>query len=897
MVLPQHDPQADLRADIRRLSTLLGETLARQDGHPLLDLVEQVRLAAREDGGPDPLSGLDLPTTTLLVRAFSTYFHLANLVEQVHRGRAMTRSRAERGGWLDQTVARISEAGVSAQDLATALARLEVRPVFTAHPTEATRRSVWVKLRRVAALLEEPDDARTARRLAEVVELLWQTDDLRVSRPEPTDEARNGVYYLEGLAGGAVADVLEHLRDAVASLGVVLPLSARPLTFGTWIGGDRDGNPNVTPTVTRDVLSLQHEHGTTVVLELLDRLRSELSVSSRVGVSDALSQALVDALELLPEVPERYRRLNVEEPYRLFATCIQHRVRNTRDRVRAGGRPSPGRDYVGDDELLADLALLRESLLEHHGGLSATGVVERVVRTVRACGTLLATMDVREHADAHQEAVGQLLDRLHELSHPWAALSRPYRLGVLSRELAGRRPLAGNPPPLDGDAARTFAVFTTIREALGALGERAVQSYIVSMTRGADDVLAAVLLAREAGLVDVHAGVARLGFVPLLETIEELRGAEQVLSDLFECAPYRALVAARGDVQEVMLGYSDSNKEAGIVTSQWEIHRAQQRLRDLGRRHGVRLVFFHGRGGSVGRGGGPTHEAMLALPAGTLDGAVKVTEQGEVISDKYVLPVLARENLELTVAAALEATVLHQAPRRSAESGERWDAALQVVSDAAFTRYRALVDLPDLPAYFLASTPVDLLGELQIGSRPARRPSADGGLDGLRAIPWVFGWTQSRQVVPGWYGVGTGLAAAREQGLGDVLGEMQEQWPFFATLLSNVSMTLAKTDLRIARSYVEALVPDELRHVFDAVEVEHALTVQQLLAVTGEDELLARDPVLQQTLAIRDTYLEPLSRLQVELLRRRRSGEDDPELSRALLLTVSGVAAGLRNTG
>ncbi len=897
MAIPEQDPQADLRADIRRLTTLLGETLARQEGQPLLDLVEQVRLETREDDGPDPLEGIDLPTTTLLVRAFSTYFHLANLVEQVHRGRAMTRSRATHGGWLDQTVARIQQAGTTVEDLTAALARLEVRPVFTAHPTEATRRSVWVKLRRVAALLDEPDDARTARRLAEVVELLWQTDDLRVSRPDPTDEARNGVYYLEGLAAGAVADVLEQLRDAVAEMSVDLPIDARPLTFGTWIGGDRDGNPNVTPAVTRAVLAMQHEHGTTVVLALLDRLRSELSVSARVGVSHELSRELATALEQLPEVPERYRRLNAEEPYRLFATCIQHRVRNTHDRLAGGGAPQPGRDYVGDDELLADLALLRESLLAHHGSLSATGVVERVVRTVQACGTLLATMDVREHADAHQEAVGQLLDRLHELSHPWASLARPYRLGVLSRELAGRRPLAGTPSPLHDDAVKTFAVFTTIREALDTLGDRAVQSYIVSMTRGADDVLAAVLLAREAGLIDVHAGIARLGFVPLLETIEELRGAEQVLIDLFACAPYRALVTARGDVQEVMLGYSDSNKQAGIVTSQWEIHRAQQRLRDLGRRHGVRLVFFHGRGGSVGRGGGPTHEAMLALPAGTLDGAVKVTEQGEVISDKYVLPVLARENLELTVAAALEATVLHQKPRRSQEAGERWDGALQVVSDAAFQRYRGLVDGPDLPAYFVASTPVDLLGELQIGSRPARRPSADGGLDGLRAIPWVFGWTQSRQIVPGWYGVGTGLAAARSAGHGDVLTEMRERWPFFATLLSNISMTLAKTDLRIARSYVEALVPAELQHVFADIEAEHALTVRELLAVTGQDELLGGDPVLRQTLTVRDAYLEPLSRLQVALLRRRRAGEDGPELSRALLLTVSGVAAGLRNTG
>jgi phosphoenolpyruvate carboxylase len=907
------DTQAELRRDIRELGTLLGETLVRQEGQELLDLVERVRLLIRTDrkAAVAQLSAVEPATARRLVRAFSIYFHLANIAEQVHRGRELTALRVSDGTWLSQAVDRIEAADVDQAQLRAELERLAVRPVFTAHPTEAARRTVLAKLRQVAALLDErdqrlaaPDAERHLRaRLEELIDLIWQTDELRVARPDVVDEARNAVYYFDTLYREALPGVLEALAEQLARLGYELPVDARPLAFGSWIGGDRDGNPNVGPENTDQVLALQHEHAIRGALDLIDELRSDLSPSVRIaGATPALEASLAADLDALPDIEPRYRRLNAEEPYRLKLTCMRQKLLNTRRRLAADRPHEPGRDYAGAGELLAELELVRESLLEHRGELIGRGRVERATRTIAAFGLQLATLDMREHADAHHHAVGQLFDRLAESERPYAELSRDERRELLSRELGSRRPLAPSPPPLDAAGARTFETFAAIRAARERYGDEVVESYIVSMCQGADDIFAALVLAREAGLVDLQAGVASIGFVPLLETIEELRRADAVLEELLTDPGYRRVVELRGDIQEVMLGYSDSNKAAGVATSQWQIHRAQQRLRDTARRFGVRLRLFHGRGGTVGRGGGPTHEAILAQPPGTLDGEIKLTEQGEVISDKYLVPRLARENLELMLAAALESTVLHRRPRMTAERLAAWTEVMETVSAAAFERYRGLIDDPRLPDYYFASTPAELLSELHLGSRPSRRPDSAAGLDGLRAIPWVFGWTQSRQIVPGWYGVGSGLAAARAAGMGDLLAEMFADWRFFDNFLSNVAMTLTKTDIELARHYVERLVPEQLHRFYEAIRAEYELSVSELLRVTGEEELLGANPVLKRTLEVRDAYLAPLHYLQVELIERwrwvRAAGrEPDPDVERALLLSVNGIAAGLRNTG
>jgi phosphoenolpyruvate carboxylase len=910
MPTPTDPHDRALQTDLQRIEALLADTIARHEGAELAALAERVRRVGTEEGNGGSraaadaavdaeLDGLSLDRTIPLVRSLAAYFHLTNVVEQVHRlddldvvGRA--------AGSVDEAVQRVLDGGVDPQLAARLVRRLELRPVFTAHPTETSRRTVLLKLREIANLLEAANDprarptdrARIDRRLAEAVDLVWLTDELRLERPRPVEEAKSVMYYFDDVFAAVLPDLLDDAVRAVRRLGVDPGPEWVPLRFGSWVGGDRDGNPHVTPHVTAEVLALQAGHALRLLRTAMADLSRELSASVRiVEVDHELRAAVAADAQRLPHVWERYERLNREEPYRLKCAFIRERLAITAERV-AAGLPPGDEGYRTAEDLLAELRLLHRSLVANGCEVVADGPLARVMRLVATFGLHLATLDVREHAAAHHAALAELYGRLDV---PYASLGHDEREELLAAELRGRRPLAAPTTRLGDDAARTLGVFTTIRDALDRYGAAVVESYIVSMTEDVDDLLAPVVLAREAGLVDLGAGVARLGFVPLFETLDAVRDADRLLDELLSTDVYRELVRLRGDHQEVMLGYSDSAKIAGMATSRWELHTAQRRLRDVAAAHGVSLRIFHGRGGSVGRGGGPTHEAILAQPPGTVDGSLKITEQGEVIADKYALTGLARSNLELGLGATLEASLLHRERVNDPGDLARWGEVMEVVSSAAHAAYRDLVERDGFADYFRAATPVEELSELNIGSRPAKR--AAGGLESLRAIPWVFGWTQSRQIVPGWFGLGSGLAAARAAGLGDDLGRMHRSWGFARMLVSMVEMTLAKTDLDIARRYVDHLVDPALHHLFDVIVAEHERTVAEVLALTGEATLVGGNPLLQRTLAVRDGYLRPLHHLQVSLLRRVRDGEDDPRLGRALLLTINGIAAGLRNAG
>lgn len=971
---------APLRNDIRRLGDLLGETLKRLGGKKLFETEEQVRALCKQlraEHSPATerqlkrlLHSLNLDEAIGLIRAFSVYFQLVNIAEQHHRIRRKrfyelhTPDEPQRGSVADafrqlSLENRQFSDGELRKRLQRVVDRLEIVPVMTAHPTEAARRTLLEKHRRVADLLTAVDDPNLPPRsrhelhaaLAAEVESIWQTDEVRHAQPTVLDEVNNVLYYFDSSLFDSVPKLMEELELRLAENfpGVKLNDGAAPLRFGSWVGGDRDGNPFVKPETTWDTLRLQQRLALRKYRDAVQDLARRLSESSRYSTATSeLMESLKRDAAQLPVTAGIVARQNPEEPYRQKLTFIHARLMNTLERneelgsvlrierpnelisirpalpiIAALGKSKSARKsfYKKGGELWEDLRLVRDSLRAAKADYAAREI-DRLMRQVAVFDLHLATLDIRQHSQRHLEALTEITGALG-LARGYSEMSEEERARWLTEELSTPRPLMGADARFSEETTETLNVFRVVRRARDEISEAAIRTYIVSMTREMSDLLAVLVLAKQAG-------VTKLAVSPLFETIDDLRRAPDVMARLFENPVYRRLLEAQGNLQEVMIGYSDSSKDGGILTSSWELYKAQKRLWQVAREHGVELRLFHGRGGTVGRGGGPSHEAILAQPPDTVASRIKITEQGEVISSKYSLPEIAMRSLELTTAAVIAASLTDGSSTKTHEANtkqnditpeflrdsshdvvgenslEQWQAAMERISEQAFAVYRGFVrETPGFLDYFSQATPVEELQHLRIGSRPAKRKQGSTSLDDLRAIPWVFGWTQSRHLLPGWLAVGTALenfvAESPRKNLA-LLREMYERWPFFHSTLSNIEMTLAKADFQIARQYAERAPDRKLsRRIFKLLTDEHQRTCRVVLQITGEKRLLDNSPVLQRSIEVRNPYVDPMSYLQVELLARSRAGqvpaEDREKLLYAILLTINGVAAGMRNTG
>ena len=796
-------------------------------------------------------------------------------------------------------MARLSASGEGPEEVSAALARAEVRLVLTAHPTEARRRTTIEKLARIFAILRDHDERAgpmppaTHRRLCQTVQELWGSDELRAVAPTPLDEVRGSLVWFVSTLAGTVPAVYRDLEAALSERFGAPPVTRVPplLSFGSWIGGDRDGNPHVTPEITTEALAIMYDQCLRLIERQVQTLAGHVSLSSRLTGHPAPLDELLDAgARDFPALAEQLRTLNPEEPYRRAFTLIRERLRATR-----AGRPG---GYARSGALLAELASIDAALRAGSGRLVADGELRDLIRQVDVFGFHFGRLDIREHAARHRAALTEVFAELG-VAQGYDSLPSDERVRLLTAEIASQRPLV--PADISGFSEETRGVletFRTLRSLLSSVHEEALQSYIVSGTESASDLLEVLLLMKEAGLARAGGDGARLRIVPLFEAEDTLRDAARTLETLLELDVYRAALRAVGDEQEVMVGYSDSNKDAGYVASGWATYRAQVELTDLFTRYAVDWIFFHGRGGAIGRGGGPTALAIAALPPGTVNGRLKMTEQGEVLASKYAVEEIAHRELELALSAALVSEV-----RAEATDSERlrgFEAVMTKMAASSSRCYRRLVhEDPDFVRFFQAVTPVGEISRLQLGSRPAKR-SAASGIEGLRAIPWVFSWTQARIVLPAWYGLGTALEEARAEVGVERLREMDREWPFFAALLANAEMACAKADLRIGRRYVELWDEVEPRErIWELVSGEFDRTTRAILHLRQADRLLDAAPVLQASIDRRNPYVDPLSLVQLSVLRRVRATEDDidDELARLSLLSINGIAGGLRNTG
>ncbi|QBQ98237.1 phosphoenolpyruvate carboxylase [Paraburkholderia pallida] len=936
------DKDQPLFEDIRYLGRLLGDVLREQEGDAVFDVVETIRQTAvrfrREEDNTAALAldkqlrALSPEQTVSVVRAFSYFSHLANIAEDRHRNRRRRihdlAGSAPQAGTIAHSLERLAQAGAAATPVLQQFFNdALIVPVLTAHPTEVQRKSTLDSQHDIARLLAERDQPLTHREreqndalLRARVTSLWQTRMLRDSRLSVGDEIENALSYYHTTFLTEIPALYGEIETSLKEHGVDARLPAF-FQMGSWIGGDRDGNPNVTASTLEEASERQAQVILQHYLDEVHKLGAELSVSNLLAGASAELQALAEASpdQSPHRVDEPYRRALIGVYTRLAASA-RVRLGEGVVAVRSAGRnvqPVRAQPYADAAEFSRDLHILMDSLAEHHGASLATTRLAPLMRAVDVFGFHLASIDLRQSSDIHEAVIAELLARAGVVAD-YAALSEEEKQTVLRTQLADARPLRS--PYLDySDLVKSeLGVLEMARVTREKFGARAVRNYIISHTETVSDLLEVMLLQKETGLMSGRLGHAEdpakaaLMVIPLFETIPDLRNATHIMRDLLALPGIDSIVEHQGNEQEIMLGYSDSNKDGGFLTSNWELYRSELALVALYRERGITLRLFHGRGGTVGRGGGPTYNAILSQPPGTVEGQIRLTEQGEVIASKFGNPEIGRRNLETVIAATLEATLLPmgKAAGNSPDQLPVFEETMQKLSDAAMAAYRSLVyETPGFTDYFFASTPITEIAELNIGSRPASRKLQDPKnrkIDDLRAIPWGFSWGQCRLLLTGWYGFGSAVASYLDEAGNDaertrrlaLFKKMYKTWPFFSNLLSNMDMTLAKTDLAVASRYAQLVTDKKLRkHVFDRIVAEWERTTKVLDEITGTSGRLADNPLLARSIKNRFPYLDPLNHLQVELIKRYRAGDPSPRVRRGIHLTINGIAAGLRNTG
>jgi phosphoenolpyruvate carboxylase len=906
-----------LAQDAAFLGRLLDQVLLHEGGEALIHKIEKIRTMAkslREEENAsvyaqlkEEMNQLEPPVRQQVIRFFSIYLQLVNVAEQNHRIRRRREYQyleedAVQPGSLEAGVVSLAENNITSDVVTDVLEKLSLELIITAHPTEATRRTVLQIHQRIARLLlqlDQPCSKREKQALEESlfneITALWQTDELRDKKLTVMNEVANGLYYFDETLFDVLPQIHQDLEQLLFEQYNEKWHVPTFLRFGSWIGGDRDGNPNVTAETTWKTLRRHRHLALSKYKESLQELQKRLSQSTkRVTVSDELLASIEQEKGLL-EGKEKWR--NEDEVYRCKVTIMLEKL----DRV---GKEEDG--YQSADELLADLHMIRASMETHHPNGYTLKLLQKVIRQVELFGFHLASLDIRNHSGEHEAAIAEIFRNVN-ISPDYKALTEEEKVEVLTKVLQDRRPLISIFDVFSPETQEIIEVFRMIRRAHAEFGERAIEVYLISMTQAASDLLEVLVLAKEVGLYRVYEDgtvTSKLHVAPLLETIDDLTFGPKMMEQLFQMDLYRKHLSVRGDLQEIMLGYSDSSKDGGTLTANWKLYKAQQEIHDMAKTYDVRLKFFHGRGGSLGRGGGPLTRSLLSQPSETLGDGVKITEQGEVLSSRYLLPDIAYRSLEQATSTLLTAIahVSKEAEQNDSRSAD-WEQAMEEISASALQKYQSLVFKdPDFLTYFKQATPLLELGALNIGSRPMSRKGS-GRFEDLRAIPWVFAWTQSRQLLPAWFAAGTGLkqVAAKEGGL-ELLQQMYRNWPFFRSTIDNLQMALTKADVTTAKEYA-AMVEDDAveKRIFDTIMNEYEQTKEMVLNITEQTDLLDHIPNIKESVKLRNPYVDPLNFLQVQLISELRGKAEHDEgavsLLREVLLTINGIAAGLRNTG